>query len=120
MTIQINNNTTIEEIKNKFHRYYPFLKLEFYKSSHMLGEGSENKDLIKENLQISKIRKDGRNKSIYLSPDSTVYYLEHEFEKLFGFHVQVFRKSKSLWLETTATDKWTLREQNNTAKEMES
>ena len=41
-------------------------------------------------------------------------------EDQYGIHVQVFRKSKSLWLETTATDNWSLREQNKTGKEMES
>jgi hypothetical protein len=41
----------------------------------------------------------------------------HEFEKAmestFGLHVQVFRKSGNVWLETSATDGWTLDEQND-------
>ena len=45
--------------------------------------------------------------------------LENAFAKSFGFAVQVFRKSGNVWLQTTATDDWTLEEQNLKATEIE-
>ena len=36
-------------------------------------------------------------------------------EEEFGIHVQVLRKSGRVWLQTTATDDWTLAEQEQEA-----
>jgi hypothetical protein len=44
-----------------------------------------------------------------------------DFESIFrnlGFGVQVMRNSKGVWLQTSATDKWTLAEQQARAQEM--
>ena len=38
--------------------------------------------------------------------------LEQAFEKKYGLHVQVFRRSGNIWLQTTKTDSWTLEAQN--------
>jgi hypothetical protein len=38
--------------------------------------------------------------------------VEMGFQESFGISVQVFRKSGKVWLETSATDCWTLEEQN--------
>ena len=35
------------------------------------------------------------------------------FGEVYGLGVQVFRKSGNVWLETTVTDSWTLKEQND-------
>ncbi len=55
-----------------------------------------------------------------LTPTSTVSEVEQGFETLFGIHTQVFRKSGRLWLETTSTDSWSLKEQNEVGLDMES
>ena len=34
--------------------------------------------------------------------------LEVVFEDVFGLHVQIFRKSGDIWLQTSSTDHWTL------------
>jgi len=33
-------------------------------------------------------------------------------EDQFGLHVQIFRKSGDLWLQTSKTDEWTIEHQN--------
>ncbi len=38
--------------------------------------------------------------------------IEEEFESVVGIPVQIFRKSKDLWLQTIPTDHWTLAVQN--------
>jgi hypothetical protein len=49
----------------------------------------------------------------------TVADLEFRLEKEYGLHIQVFRKSGNIWLETTATDNWTLDRQNQEGKILE-
>jgi len=52
-------------------------------------------------------------------PDTlTVGELENLFMDRFGLSVQVFRRSGNLWLETTMTDNWTLKQQNDHGKEI--
>jgi len=120
MKIHIDNHTTTKEIKDKFSRTYPFLKLEFYKVSHQEGEASGKADLIGEDLSINDIRKPDTEGDFVFTPENTVTDVEQGFESKYGIHVQVFRKSRGLWLETTTTDDWTLKEQNETGKDMES
>jgi len=120
MKIHIEDTTKTEDIKSKFSQYYPYLKLEFFRKSHDEGEASTKGDIFKENEEIGNIRTKHNTGDFEFTPDNTVNELEQGFEEKFGIHVQVFRKSHNLWLETTATDSWTLREQNETGKEMDS
>ena len=43
---------------------------------------------------------------------------EKIFKDQFSLAVQVFRRSGNLWLETTMTDNWTLRQQNEHGREI--
>lgn len=42
----------------------------------------------------------------------TVAELEKQFEESYSLYVQVYRKSKELWLQTINTDNWTIAKQN--------
>jgi len=120
MKIHIDNETTTNQIKDKFSRTYPFLKVEFYSKAHGEGEGSAKVDLISEDCSINDIRTKDNEGDFVFTPENTVSDVEQGFENTYGIHVQVFRKSKGIWLETTTTDAWSLKEQNETGKEMES
>lgn len=48
----------------------------------------------------------------------TVHELEALFQERLGLYIQVFRKSGKVWLETTATDDWTLFKQNLEGREL--
>jgi hypothetical protein len=48
----------------------------------------------------------------------TVLELENAFMDEFGLCVQVFRKSGNIWLETTMTDHWTLKQQSDHGREI--
>ena len=39
--------------------------------------------------------------------------VESDFRDLFNLNIQIFRKSKDLWLQTSATDDWSLEKQNS-------
>jgi hypothetical protein len=48
----------------------------------------------------------------------TVQELERVFQEELGLFIQVFRRSGKVWLETTATDNWTLFKQNEEGQEL--
>ena len=48
----------------------------------------------------------------------TVAEMEMGFKKQFGVNMQVYRKSGNVWIETTLTDKWTLKKQNQEGEQM--
>jgi len=48
---------------------------------------------------------------VSIAPGTKTWALEHAFETEFNLHVQVFRQSGSLWLETSVSDQLTLAEQ---------
>ena len=64
---------------------------------------------------VQKIKNDG---TIEVKPEMNVSTFEKLFEDRFGLYVQVFRKSGSIWLETSATDSWTLEQQNEEGKSL--
>ncbi len=118
LKIQISDERTLKEIQNDFNSYFPFLKLEFFKAPHRVGQGSA-KDLI---IAPIKLVKDCRTKKpagfLEIKEGMTVSQLEQLFFASFGLSAQVFRKSGNVWLETSATDNWTLLQQNNEGAEL--
>ena len=51
--------------------------------------------------------------NLTIKPDLTVSQLEQNFKNIYGIGIQVLRKSGNVWLETSFTDGWTLKEQNH-------
>jgi hypothetical protein len=118
MTIDIRKNKTIADVQDKFSELYPFLKLDFYrKSNGRLGSMIRQK-LIKTILLNNA--GNGREGVMEIADSMTVGQLEKSFSDRFGMIVQVSRKSGTLWLETTMTDSWTLRQQNEHGRELSS
>ena len=113
----ITSRKSIEEIQREFGKLFPYLKLEFYKKSHKTGEGSPIKDEIKSDKLLSDLIEESVNKELMIFPSMQVCELEQQFETLFNLHVQVWRKSGSIWLQTISTDEWTLEAQNSHGKE---
>lgn len=116
--IQISDERKLMEIQSDFNSYFPFLKLEFFKAPHRVGRGSA-KDLI---IAPNKLVKDCRTKKpdgfLEIKEGMTVSQLEQLFFNGYGLAAQVFRKSGNVWLETSATDNWTLTQQNNEGAEL--
>ncbi len=116
MFLYISKDKTIHEVQQYFTRKYPFLKLEFYKQ-----ENTDPAFIVKKHLSHSITLKAAGLKDnglIDIHNDLTVGELEKKFLNKFGLNVQVSRKSGTLWLETTMTDKWTLQKQNEHGREI--
>ena len=116
MIIEINKNRAIADLQYDFSRLYPFLKLDFYKNtSGKLGsivKHKLNKTML---LNIAGNQKEG---DLEITDFMSVGELEKTFQNRFGMAVQVSRKSGTIWLETTMTDNWTLKQQNEHGREL--
>ena len=116
MILDIASHKSINDIQLDFNRQYPYLKVEFYR-----GNVSSTVVVKREHLQSSLvIKKAGliRNGTIEINDFMKVGELEKIFSVEFGLSAQVSRKSGILWLETTMTDNWTLKQQNDHGKEL--
>lgn len=110
--MQIKDNVLISAIQKEFNKMFPFLKIEFYEKKHAEGEGSENKKKIDPGKTIGEVRSVDHSGELKILETQKVGEFEKQFAKDYGLSVQVFRKSGDIWLQTTSTDEWTLKEQN--------
>lgn len=114
MMLEISKNKSIQEVQQEFNSQYAFLKLEFYGKN---SEAGSRKQHLLHSMPVSKAGLT-RNGNIELSDLMTVGQLEEIFHTEFGLSAQVLRKSGIIWLETTMTDGWTLKQQNEHGKEL--
>jgi hypothetical protein len=119
MIIKITEATTVKELQEEFVKRFPCLKIELYSTTHKEGEGSSVKNQLPVNLTIGEATGTAQKGIIEVNSLMKVSELEQLFQSIFGISAQVFRKSYSVWIQTTATDSWTLGEQNNHARENE-
>jgi hypothetical protein len=117
MKIIIEETKSLGQIQNEFNHSFPFLRLEFLPKNHKSGSGSGSKAGKDRNSILKDYRK-LKSGQIEMDDDMTVGELEKQFNNLYGLNAQVFRRSGKLWLETTATDNWTLSYQNEQGKEL--
>jgi len=116
MKLYILSNRTISDVQHDFNAAYPFLKIEFYKQIMGRSGSAIRQKIIKTSLlNAAGVRRDGE---LELTDLMTVGQLENFFLDRFEIAVQVSRKSGILWLETTMTDNWTLKQQNDHGKEL--
>ena len=109
----ITDEKTIAQIQEEFHNKFPGLKIKFYATEHKKYEGSSDRDLLDRDLKIGDIRNIHETKDLKINPTDTVAYLEKIMHDVYGLNVQIYRRSKELWLQTSTTDDWTLEKQNS-------
>lgn len=118
MILTIDDNKTISNIQQEFNTIFPYLKLEFFKHAHAIGQGNPKKDMLNASLVLKQFRKKHTNGEIEIEENMKVSELESSFQTLFGISAQVFRKSAGSWIETSVTDDWTLKQQNDEGKDL--
>lgn len=112
MHIDINDNTALRHIQEIFSDYYPYLQMEFYKSPHKKYEASAERELIYPGKTIGEVKQTHVSAIIEILPHSKVADVEKEFLQRFGLSVQILRKEKDHWEQTTGMDDFTLKELN--------
>ena len=114
MTIHIAADTTILDFQKAFTALFPYLKVEFFTRSHDEGAASWSKYMcFDRTMPLAKIGQIEGEKDFDFTPDMTVGTFEQALWAYFGLAVQVFRKSMSTFIETTSSDAWTLKQQND-------
>jgi len=119
MHLAVKGERFISEVQNDFSLAYPFLKIEFFKNGNTRRERYAFEKLISNRLRIKDawfLNK--REGDLDFDDNTSVLDLEKAFMDQFGLSIQVFRKSGNIWLETTITDNWTLKRQNDHGREI--
>ncbi len=111
-TMWIKDDMTIRDLQRAFNEKFPFLRIEFYTEPHEPHQGSPATKQIPPDKKIGEVRLIHSEGDFRIDPKMKVAELEQLFQEKYGLYVQVFRRSGNLWLQTTATDDWTLEEQN--------
>jgi hypothetical protein len=112
MHIHIHDKTTLKEIQDIFSSYYPYLRLRFYKQPHQHFQISSEKERLSEELKIEEIKKTHIDGIMDIMPSQRVDAVEDTFLKQFGLSVQILKKEKSEWAQTTGLDSYSLKEVN--------
>lgn len=117
MEIYISEEDVLRNIQNKFHEVYHYLKLECYLCPHERGEGTENNKKISGDTPIEEIRLIHSFGWLDISEHRTVAEVERDFYRDMGLAVQIFRRSRTGWVQTTRTDELSLGKQNLLGRE---
>lgn len=117
MEIYISEEDVLRNIQNKFHEVYPYLKLECYLCPHDQGGGTANNKKLPGDTPIEEIRLIHSFGWIDISEHRIVAEVERDFYRDMGLAIQIFRRSRSGWLQTTRTDDLSLGEQNRIGRE---
>ena len=118
MLLHIGPDRVINDIQKEFNKMFPYLKIEFFNNRSFSPNKFAAKQLFNPERKIGESHRAVKNGTIEINDDMKVQDLENIFKDQFTLAVQVFRKSGTIWLETTMTDNWTLKKQNNHGKEL--
>lgn len=118
MQLTIRPNRLISDIQQEFNAMFPFLKIEFFRNKSNRKMEFSSGNIIRHNQKVAEGQAEVTDGAITIEPEMTVKQLEKEFNNEFSLAVQVFRRSGNVWLETTMTDEWTLKHQNEHGREL--
>ena len=110
---------SVKEIQEYFSRLFPFLRINFFKNGKTgsLWSGHQVILFSPESL-LKSIHPNLTDGELIVRESMSVLELENEFNKKFDLSVQILRRSGNLWLDTSRTNSWTLKEQNDHGREI--
>lgn len=118
MTIQVTSDKIIRDLQHEFNNVFPYLKIEFFRKGSRFRQSSQRDTTLPTQLSIGGVYHRKFKATINITPSMTVKELEKTCEEQFGILVQVYRKSGNMWLETTMTENWTIKQQNDSGSEI--
>ena len=111
--MKISTQSAISDFQTKFNGKFPGLRIAFYDQAHATKEGSASTSQYDTNIVLKDIMKNKLGEiNFTLNPEQPVGEFEQMMERDFGLHIQVFRRSNALWLQTSKSDDWSLEKQN--------
>jgi hypothetical protein len=118
MQLRITPTRLISEVQQEFNKEYPFLKLEFFRDKVSQQQEYATNQVIPHTRRIGDGQGAIADGVIEIGENMKVKELEKIFKDQFRLNVQVYRRSGNLWLQTTMTDDWTLKNQNEHGMEI--
>jgi len=118
MRLHIAPYRLISDIQKDFNEAFPFLKIEFFKTKSFSRSEFLAHQIIPSQRKIGDGQLAITDGDIEIAGEMKVKELEKIFRDQFRLASQVFRKSGNIWLETTMTDDWTLKQQNDHGREI--
>ena len=118
MRLSIYGERLITDVQNQFARVYPFLKIEFFKNVDFSKNIYPRQKQIAHSLQLKDASTKKVEGELLIEDVMTVTDLENTFRNQFGLAAQLFRRSGNIWLETSITNGWTLKQQNDHGREI--
>lgn len=110
--MRIRDDIRLAVLQNEFRARFPYLKIEFYAEPHREGMGSAESTRLYPEQLVGEVRTEGTTGFFKLDPEQRTTDFEEMLQSVYGLNVQVFRRSRGRWLQTWATDTWSLGEQN--------
>lgn len=113
MYLEINDNTSLRDIQRTFSNFYPYLKIEFFKRAHKKYEHSPETETVDPSILVGDLKHTHVSGILEIQPLYRIADVEKEFIERFGLSVQIFRKEKDHWEQTTGMDDFTLKDLND-------
>ncbi|TND08253.1 MAG: hypothetical protein FD123_2508 [Bacteroidetes bacterium] len=113
MSLRIEKEWKIADVKKNFSSAFPFLRIEILRPAE--DRGTENESTmfpLSEHLTLAQVRDAFEEEQVHIHPAMRVSELADAFARVFGLKAKVLRKAGKHWLETNKTDHWTLSKQN--------
>ncbi len=106
--MEISNGITYLELNNYFVSQFPYLKLRFFRKI------KNHEEEIPLDTRLPCIERT----CIEFSGEKSIHEVINELQSLLKVHVQIFRRSGKLYIETSKTNNWTLTRQNDEGAEL--
>ncbi|PBQ33718.1 hypothetical protein CNR22_18670 [Sphingobacteriaceae bacterium] len=116
--VTIQKGMKISTVQKLFNTAFPFLKIEFFKNKKGLAHAHAKKDALKNDFILWTDQQTVEQQGVALNENMSVGAVEQLFIDYFGLSAQVLRKSGISWLETSMTEDWTLKKQNEEGLEL--
>lgn len=118
MKLSITPDRTIGQLQDDFVAFFPNLKIVFFSKAHEAYKSSPAKFMISDrDTLLSTLSANFHGHSeLLMELEMPVWQFERLFEVEYGLHIQVFRRSGNIWLETTVSDDLTLEQQEAKAE----
>jgi hypothetical protein len=114
MVLYIEHETQVNALQEKFNALYPFLQLHFIRTVEENGKPLKKIVKATPEQKLKEITNKLKPGTVSVKETLAVAEVLDDFRN-HGLIVQVYRKSGTLWVETSLTEDWTLERQNREA-----
>ena len=113
MDLTIDGERSCRSVQSEFTSLYPFLKIDFFRTYDGSGRSLSRPERVSPHEPLRRFVRDSLPVTVNVEGGKTVSQVIKSFEEaLPSLSAAVFRKSGTLWIETTLTSDWTLDRQN--------